>query len=167
MSSVPTVQEMKMCLEQVEAGDLLIQNSGHPKDRQVVSVDRVTKTQIIIGPYRYRKRTGKLIGGGTWNRMVITVPKHGEVSQVQRMRLHDKLSGQILNRCQPQVVREMSLDQVKRLSDLLQVIHDEKCTGCCAVHPDVLKVCPRCGGVKCTRCDMGDHIPCKNCPESD
>ncbi len=38
-----------------------------------------------------------------------------------------------------------------------------ECDGCGNPEPEYLKNCPRCGGVKCDACDMGDDVECPTC----
>lgn len=70
-------------LNEVQAGDLLILNCR--MERQVVEVERTTKTQIIIKGSKYRKSDGFFIGGDYYTLSHITIPQDGEIEEVKRI----------------------------------------------------------------------------------
>ena len=56
-------------LDEVKAGDWLLLSTGsysHRNAAKIVQVDRVTKTQIIIGTTRYSRNDGYEVGGSKW-----------------------------------------------------------------------------------------------------
>lgn len=76
-------KEMKS-LNDVQAGDLLILNRR--MDRQIVKVERTTKTQIIIGICdKYRKHDGGYISGTSYSYNYLSIPKDGEIEEVKRI----------------------------------------------------------------------------------
>lgn len=57
-------------LDEAKAGDWLLLSTGsysHRNAAKIVQVDRVTKTQIIIGPTRYSRDGGLEIGSSKWS----------------------------------------------------------------------------------------------------
>lgn len=67
--------EYKASLDDIVAGDIVVQRDRSDcSPLSFVKVDRVTKTQIIIGTWRYRKKNGKEIGGTIWHRSWIYAP---------------------------------------------------------------------------------------------
>ena len=64
-----------MKLESVKAGDELLISSHFMRDDYLAKVDRVTKTQVIIGNNRYRISDGKQVGSDSlWNVPKATIP---------------------------------------------------------------------------------------------
>lgn len=52
-------------LEDVKVGDKVIFSNGW--DKSIVTVTKVTKTQIHTGYSKYRKCDGRLVGAGAWD----------------------------------------------------------------------------------------------------
>jgi hypothetical protein len=108
-----------MKLENVQVGDTLIWNGRHFADSQVVKVDRLTKTQVVIDDYRYRKSDGRRVGASAWDSTWVSMPKEGEIDKIRMARLHRKLVNSIDDACQVNKLRAMSLEQLKQLNSLL------------------------------------------------
>lgn len=62
---------MGATLDNVKAGDKVIFSNGFIE--YIVTVTKVTKTQIHTGNSKYRKFDGKLVGSGAWDRSRISI----------------------------------------------------------------------------------------------
>jgi len=71
-----------MNLENVQAGDTLICSMSPGYRPTAVVVDRVTKTQIIVGTLRFRKCTGLLVIPRQY-RAQIRLPFAGELKKLK------------------------------------------------------------------------------------
>jgi len=106
-----------MSLENVQAGDELVRTWNRKKD--LVTVDRVTKTQIVIGHGRYRKRDGFQVGSSRFNRGYLRLPVAGEVEQLQEQVRHNRLCHMIAGACEYRRLKEMTLEQLTRIREAL------------------------------------------------
>ena len=73
-----------MNLNELKAGDLVINHCGNYSLPRVVRIDRLTPTQIIIGNTRFPRNVGDYacaIGGSRWTQNSISVPKPGEIEK--------------------------------------------------------------------------------------
>jgi hypothetical protein len=151
-----------MTLYDVKAGDTLIRVAN---GRDIVKVERTTKTQIVLVRVstKYRKDTGWAVGASGWHRVKVRLPKEGEIEEVQNEKLHARFVHVIDDDTQYNVLKRLSLDQLRRLHTLLAQFKAEACQGCGNVEPERLSQCPYCGGQKCNQCDMGDDVECGSC----
>ena len=102
-----------------EVGDTLIRNDRNLADSRVVEVNRLTKTRIIAGGNRYRKSDGRTVGG-TWSSHWVTIPKEGEIEKIFKVRRHRQLIYEINDACQINKLRDMSLDTLRKLNEVLE-----------------------------------------------
>jgi hypothetical protein len=116
--------EREMNLENVQAGDKLICVTGYGRNREVVIVDRTTKTQIIIGKTRYRKRNGLQLGGGTWSRCHIRPPKEGEVEEVKLERQCQVMRYRIDRMSEGQNLRQLPFESIERIYTAMVTEYD-------------------------------------------
>lgn len=59
---------MENWLEQLKTGDSVIVSGSYTGSLPLVKeVDRITNTQIVIGSTKYRRDSGRQIGGSTWH----------------------------------------------------------------------------------------------------
>jgi len=71
-------------LESVKAGDVLLISSHFKTDDKLATVDRVTKTQVVIGNSRYRISDGRAVGyGSEWNIPRAMIPTKEQVAAVE------------------------------------------------------------------------------------
>lgn len=71
-------------LESVKAGDLLLISSHFRSDDKLLKVDRITKTQVVIGNNKYRISDGRAIGyGGEWNIPRASIPTDEQIENIQ------------------------------------------------------------------------------------
>jgi hypothetical protein len=78
-------------LIEVKAGDKLIAKSGYYGAGNLVTVDRVTPTQIVIGSSRYSKASGRMMGDGNYNNFRVIAPTPKNLLEVELEELHRKL----------------------------------------------------------------------------
>jgi hypothetical protein len=107
-------------LEYVKAGDTLIWHGRHSGDSRIVTVDRTTKTQIIFAGNKFRRSDGGLIGGSTWNCSCVNTPRPGEIEKVNTLRIQQRLVGKVYDGCKINLLREMSVDTLKQLLEVLE-----------------------------------------------
>jgi predicted phosphohydrolase len=75
------------------AGDKVIVESGFGyKSQEITTVDRITKTQIIIGNSKYRRNNGYIVGGTTWSRRYLTRYTEEAAAKVHLRIMRDQLS---------------------------------------------------------------------------
>jgi len=71
-------------LESVKAGDLLLISSRFRSYDTLLKVDRVTKTQVVIGNNKYRISDGKEIGcSDRWNIPRASIPTGEQIENIQ------------------------------------------------------------------------------------
>lgn len=68
-------------LTNVKVGDELIYG-GYSGGRRVITVDRITPTQICSGNLKFGKRNGKMIGSSGWNTVFAHLPRQGEIEEI-------------------------------------------------------------------------------------
>ena len=73
---------MKKELSNVKPGDKLIVNTQFFKGVEVV--ERTTPTLVITKYHRFNKKSGKALGGDTWNYVWASVGTDEEIGQIQQ-----------------------------------------------------------------------------------
>ncbi len=109
-----------MKLENVQTGDTLIKNGRYRADSNTVKVDRVTKTQIIIGEFRFRKSDGCRVGRTQWNRTYLSIPREGEIDKIREAHFRQRLINAIGEACHINLLREMPLEKLQQLKAILE-----------------------------------------------
>ena len=79
---------MKELKDLVVGDDVLVTGICH---RRIAKVDKVTKTQIVVGNVRFRRDSGWQCGGDSWDRKSISVPTEKEISEIKEETLRKKL----------------------------------------------------------------------------
>jgi len=111
-----------MELANVKAGDTLILEYRHT-DRRVVTVGRVTKTQILIGQLRYRKQDGYSVGGDVWHRSRVRLPKNDqEIADIKNEVLRLKLARWVSDKCAYHHTKNLSLTALKCLHQAVKEV---------------------------------------------
>lgn len=59
--------------------------------RRIAEIDKVTKTQIVVGNTRFRRDSGWQCGGDRWNIRRISVPTEKEITEIKEETLRKKL----------------------------------------------------------------------------
>lgn len=64
------------------AGDtVMIAKYGYDAKKTLATVDRTTKTQIVVNGFRFRKETGSMVGGDGWNNASLYIPTEKECAE--------------------------------------------------------------------------------------
>ena len=72
-----------MTLEDVQSGDTLIWHTNFGRTRKLITVTRITKTQIVTDFFTFRRSDGDRIGpGASMNRSRVTIPQLGEIAEI-------------------------------------------------------------------------------------
>ncbi len=104
-------------LNDVEVGDLLILNRR--MDRQVVKVERTTKTQIIIGRCdKYRKDDGSFIGGTSFSYNYLSIPKDGEIEEIRKLNFIKRISEQAIRVLEK---NNLTYEQAHKIKEILEL----------------------------------------------
>lgn len=83
---------------------------GRFKDSEICVVDRVTKTQVIVGFRRFRVCDGFMVGGD-WMSFRIKKPKTEIVSEIRRKKLIKEISAKNLEK--------LTSDQLERIKSII------------------------------------------------
>lgn len=59
--------------------------------RRIAKIDKITKTQIVVGNTRFRRDSGWECGGDRWNVRRISVPTEKEITEIKEETLRKKL----------------------------------------------------------------------------
>jgi len=111
-----------MELANVKAGDTLILEYRQI-DQKVVTVGRVTKTQILIGRSYYRKQDGYSVGGSVWHRSHVRLPKNDqEIADIKNDMLRLKLARWISNKCDYDHTKNLSLTALRCLHQVVKKV---------------------------------------------
>lgn len=79
---------MKEFKDLVVGDDVLVTGISH---RHIAKVDKVTKTQIVVGNTRFRRNSGWQCGSDRWNVRIISVPTEKEISEIKEETLRKTL----------------------------------------------------------------------------
>jgi hypothetical protein len=87
-----------MSLESVKAGDIVLRKQRLCSEDKLLTVERITKTQIVAGNSRYRRSDGNAIGYyDSWNvpRIIIPTFEQKEAVRIESAKklLIEKLKG--------------------------------------------------------------------------
>jgi hypothetical protein len=108
-----------MTLQIVQAGDTLIRTGYFGKWCDVVIVERVTKTQIIVDGVKFHKRNGWLIGQGTHSSLHVRWPTNNEVEKLGLAKQRNQLCYEIVEACERNKLRAMPLETLRRINKIL------------------------------------------------
>ena len=79
---------MKYLKDLVIGDDVLVKGMSY---KRIAKVDKVTKTQIVVGSARYRRNSGLQCGDDIWDRKSISVPTEEEISDIKEENLRNTL----------------------------------------------------------------------------
>ena len=108
-----------MKLENVHAGDSVVLLSNYGRNRRVVGVNRETRTMLVVGAARFQRHTGHAVGGSTFNRPSIRVPREGEVAEIREENAADLFRGWIRAEIESHL-KELPATSLKRVHQLLK-----------------------------------------------
>lgn len=97
-------------LEDLKPGDRVFVSS-YPRDR-IEEVDRLTKTQIIIGGLRFRKLDGCLVNGDGYNR--------ARLEEVTPEREQEVLCIKLIRAISAKSLKDFNLERLKKIWGLMQ-----------------------------------------------
>lgn len=99
----------KMTLSDLKAGDeVVVKASGYYQVYERHTITRVTPTQIVIGPNRYRKSDGYRIGDGTgWGTIRAYVITDEIRAEIRYRELVNHMKGQNWNSYPVQILEEI------------------------------------------------------------
>jgi hypothetical protein len=111
---------MKKPLGEIEAGDKVFVKSAGTINH-TVTVDRVTKMQIIVGNDRYNRESGRLCGEKSgWHRPYIEFATEAELAEQQAKVEHVNTVYNITKLCDINALRKMPQAKLTRLLALLK-----------------------------------------------
>jgi hypothetical protein len=73
---------MPASLESAKVGDVLIVSYGG-NGFHLGRVTKITKTQVLTGTSRWRKKDGYAVGGDTWSVQSARIPQPGEIERLE------------------------------------------------------------------------------------
>jgi hypothetical protein len=88
--------------------------------RKKLSLLIVTKTQIVTKRGKFRKRDGFEVGGSSWHRTYVRVPKAGELEEVGREQRRRNLVYHIGTACERNKLKELSLEALELINKAIQ-----------------------------------------------
>lgn len=112
-------------LQNLKAGDeVVLFAGGYRSHRRIATLDRTTKTQIIVGSQKYSRSHGLLIGGGSWNTHSLRKPTDEiRANILEEMRREDAIS--IISRAKLDnynTLRDMPLDNLEALAEAVKSV---------------------------------------------
>lgn len=81
------------------------------RDNEIRVIDRVTKTQIVIGQNKYRISDGYIVGGGSFNVTRIKKLNADLIYEIRRKRFIKEISNRSLE--------DLTLDQLERINSII------------------------------------------------
>lgn len=78
-------------LENLKVGDFVVVSGSLIIGDELRRVERLTKTQIVVGNRRYRKKDGRLVGEGNWYYGFIKPATEKDIERINRIKRKDEL----------------------------------------------------------------------------
>lgn len=104
---------MRESLENVKVGDVVICHTRlHETEMKVT---KVTKTNIVIGSQRYRKKDGNLVGSDAWTINFITIPKDSEIERVRQ----NNFRAEVVQKLRNISIISVSYEQAVKIKEVL------------------------------------------------
>lgn len=101
-------------LKDLIAGDDVIVTDMFCK--RISKIEKVTKTQIIVGNTRFRKDSGWQCGSDRWNNKTISVPTEKEISDVKEENLRKIL----IHTISSFDFNRLSIDELKQVYNIVK-----------------------------------------------
>lgn len=103
-----------MELKDLKAGDkVIIYNRWNER---IGTIDKVTKTQIIVNGYKYRRENGSQINGDTWTPSRIAVYNEEEANRIRKNQLMNNMKRYIENF----TLEELSYEELVQICNILK-----------------------------------------------
>ena len=110
---------MKELKDLVAGDEVLVTGISH---RRIVKVDKVTKTQIVVGNTRFRRASGWQCGSDRWNVRKISVPTEKDISDVEEENLRKALIYVISS----SDFERLSTDELKQVYNIVKSKENER-----------------------------------------
>lgn len=115
-------EEPTKTLEDLQPGDEIVVWPAHASDRlRIQKIDRITKTQIVIGNLKFRRDSGRQVGShDCWHFFSVSVPT-AELRDQARVEKKKARVNNILTLLQRRYSKlpEDSLDRILELRDIV------------------------------------------------
>lgn len=103
-----------MELKDLKAGDkVIIRNRWNDR---IGTIERVTKTQIIVNGCKFRRENGSQINGDSWTPFRIAVLTEEELQRIQKQKSKEKMKRYILNF----VFDDLSYEEIEQVYNILK-----------------------------------------------
>jgi len=111
-------------LDEVQVGDRLVLVPPFNKPIREVSVERLTKTQLVADGCNYSKRTGHRVGSGGFSSTFVRLPADGEFASIKCREYREGMVRRLIN------AEWLSLpdEALERAVAILQEVGQEKGT---------------------------------------
>lgn len=109
----PVAEGPKKKLEELEVGDKVIASSYHVK--RIATIERVTKTQLVVGKSRFNRKSGYLCGDHSWDSTSLKVATQQDVVEITRQRNVEHLCN-----LKPETLKHLSDDEINCILDILK-----------------------------------------------
>lgn len=110
---------MKELKDLVAGDEVLVTGMSH---RRIAKVDKVTKTQVVIGNTRFRRDSGWQCGSDRWNNKIISVPTEKQIVEIKEENLRKKLIYAISSFN----FEHLSTDELKQVSNIIKGKENER-----------------------------------------
>lgn len=108
-----------MELKELKVGDkVIIRNRWNDR---IKTIERVTKTQIIVNGDKYRRKDGFQINGDTWTPSRIEVLTEEELRRMQKQNNKEKMKRYIQNF----VFDDLSYDEIEHVYNILKKLNNK------------------------------------------
>lgn len=78
-------------LENVNVGDFVVLIGSYAHDECLRKVERVTKSQIIVGKRRFWKKNGRIVGAGDWCYAYIRPTTENDIERIKKINQKNEL----------------------------------------------------------------------------
>lgn len=107
-------------LKDLQVGDDVIVTGMFCK--RISKIEKVTKTQIIVGNTRFRKDSGWQCGSDRWNNETISVPTEKQIVEIKEENLRKKLIYAISSFD----FEHLSTDELKQVTNIIKGKENER-----------------------------------------
>lgn len=71
-----------MELKDLKEGDVVMISASNWHPEKLAKIDRITKTQIVVGELKFNKNTGYMVGTDVWNRRYLYIPNEEDIKRI-------------------------------------------------------------------------------------
>lgn len=102
-------------LNDVKPGDILVECTRN--HISVVTVSKVTPTQIVCGNKRYRKKDGYLVGRDAWNYGKVDIPKEGQIDSIRK----SEFISRVITAMHRTQRNDLTYGQILKIAEILNI----------------------------------------------